>query len=203
MRRKSITSMKNQSRNPGLARRISAITTPTKNRMRNNVKKTIKTVLYSTFFSVVIGKMCQAQANKDSAPGKTSYSSSHTCGVAYLAPVKPDAALIAAMNEAKQQAPKKSDKPEELRAKVIVAKKVITMDPMHPETQAIATLGGRILALGTLEQVKDRVKDMPHDIITDFADQVIYPGFIESHAHAQSAGLQWMSIYLGQMKQMQ
>jgi len=124
------------------------------------------------------------------------------CGVSYLAPVEPDSAMIAAMEQAEAAAPPGTEQPAELRAKVFVARKIITLDPMYPESEAVAVLGDRILALGTLEQVKERIKDLPHDIVSDFADAYIYPGFIESHAHAQSAGLQWLNIYLGQMEQM-
>lgn len=91
--------------------------------------------------------------------------------------------------------------PVPLKARIFVAKKIITMDPMFPECTAVATLGGRILALGTLDQVEDRVKDMPSERVKGFENAILYPGFIEAHAHAQTAGLEWMTLYLGQMKQ--
>ncbi len=124
------------------------------------------------------------------------------CAMSHLAPAKPDSALLDALKKAQQAAPEGGAAPAALKAKVFIANKIITMDPMYPQTEAIATLGDRILALGTLQQVKQRVRDMPYEVITDFRNDVIYPGFIEAHAHAQTAGLEWMTIYLGQMRQM-
>jgi len=161
----------------------------------------ISSVLRTTAVIVMLSATMHVHAESAGAAATAAHGPGDMCGVTHLVPHAPDSAMIAAMSQVKPEAAR-DKQPSELRAKVFLAKKVITMDPMYPETQAIATLGGRILALGTLEQVKERVKDMPYDTVSDFANAVIYPGFIESHAHAQSAGLQWMTTYLGQMEQM-
>jgi hypothetical protein len=167
------------------------------------MQKIRRWVLHSFLMGALSMSLAQAGGagpNPSETPAINKAAGGETCGLTLLAPQEPDSAMIDAMRQ--EPAPSPAAAPAELKAKVFVAKKVITMDPMYPETQALATLGNRILALGTLDQVKARVASMPHEVITDFADDVIYPGFIESHAHAQTAGLEWMTIYLGQMKQM-
>lgn len=70
---------------------------------------------------------------------------------------------------------------------VFVAKKVVTMDPW-PEATAIAVSDGRILSVGSLEDLKPWTGKYPTTVDRQFADKVIYPGFVEPHAHPLLAG---------------
>ena len=72
---------------------------------------------------------------------------------------------------------------------VFLAKKVVTMDPAIPSATAIAVADGRILSVGTLEEMKPWTDRYPTSINRQFANKVIYPGFIEAHAHPLLAGI--------------
>ena len=69
------------------------------------------------------------------------------------------------------------------RATVFVAKEIITMDPGRPRAEAVAVIGGRIAALGTLAEVQALAGDQPYDIDETFRDKVIMAGFVEQHVH--------------------
>lgn len=72
---------------------------------------------------------------------------------------------------------------------VFVAKKIVTMDPAIPNATAVAVADGRILSVGTLEDLKPWTDKYPTQINRDFANKVIYPGFIEPHAHPLLGGI--------------
>ena len=74
-----------------------------------------------------------------------------------------------------------AESPEPIQ--VFVARKVVTMDPGWPEGTAVAVKSGRIVSVGTLEDFKPWLDRYPHVIDRQFADRVIYPGFIEAHGH--------------------
>lgn len=66
---------------------------------------------------------------------------------------------------------------------VFVAKKIVTMDPGWPEGTAVAVKDGRILSVGTIEDLEPWLKRFPYTIDERFKDKVIYPGFVEAHGH--------------------
>lgn len=66
---------------------------------------------------------------------------------------------------------------------VFVAKRIITMDPGWPEGTAVAVKDGRILSVGTLEDLEPWLSRFPYKIDESFKDNVIYPGFVEAHGH--------------------
>lgn len=72
---------------------------------------------------------------------------------------------------------------------VFIAKKIITMDPAIPNATAVAVADGRILSVGSLEEMKPWTDKYPTQINRDFANKVMYPGFIEPHAHPLLAGI--------------
>lgn len=72
---------------------------------------------------------------------------------------------------------------------VFVAKKVVTMDPSLPTATAVAVSDGKILSVGSLEDLKPWTSRYPTTINREFADKVIYPGFVEPHAHPLLGGL--------------
>ena len=72
---------------------------------------------------------------------------------------------------------------------VFTAKKIVTMDPAIPHATAVAVADGRILSVGSLEDMRPWTDKYPTQINRQFADKVIYPGFIEPHAHPLLAGI--------------
>jgi len=64
--------------------------------------------------------------------------------------------------------------------------RVITIDDDRPETQAIATRGAEILAVGTNDEIEDFIG--PATRVIDLAGRVVTPGFIEGHGHFMSLG---------------
>ncbi|MCA9689055.1 MAG: amidohydrolase [Myxococcales bacterium] len=63
------------------------------------------------------------------------------------------------------------------------AKEIVTLDPARPCTEAVAVVGDRILAAGTLDELLAAVGDQPYTIDRRFVDHVIVPGFIAQHDH--------------------
>ena len=72
---------------------------------------------------------------------------------------------------------------------VFVAKKIVTMDPSIPTATAVAVSDGRILSVGSLEDMKPWTDKYPTRIDRQFASKVMYPGFIEAHGHPLLAGI--------------
>lgn len=71
---------------------------------------------------------------------------------------------------------------------VYAAKKIVTMDPGWPEATAVAVRDGRILSVGTLDDLKPWLDKYPHRIERQFENNVIYPGFVEAHSHPLIGG---------------
>lgn len=80
---------------------------------------------------------------------------------------------------------------------VFTARKIVTLDPMQPQGTAVAVQDGRILSVGTLDQVKGWAGTTPVEVDTRFAKDVILPGFIEAHMHPHITGLLWEGVYVG------
>ena len=71
---------------------------------------------------------------------------------------------------------------------VFVAKKVITMDAGWPWSTAVAVRDGKILSVGSLDDLKPWLKSAPYKIDRTFADKILLPGFIEGHGHPLLGG---------------
>jgi predicted amidohydrolase YtcJ len=71
---------------------------------------------------------------------------------------------------------------------VFTARKIVTMDPGWPEATAVAVQNGRILSVGTLDNLKPWINKYPHQIDRRFQNYVIYPGFVEPHGHQLIGG---------------
>jgi predicted amidohydrolase YtcJ len=69
------------------------------------------------------------------------------------------------------------------------AKEIITLDPAKPKAEAIAVVGDRILAVGSLDELKKAAGNQPFAIDRSFAKHVIVPGFIGQHDHPLLAAL--------------
>jgi predicted amidohydrolase YtcJ len=72
---------------------------------------------------------------------------------------------------------------------IFTARKIITMNPSWPEATAVAVRDGQILEVGSLEDFEPWLAVDDHQIIDDFADQVIMPGLIDPHLHPLMAAV--------------
>ncbi|MEM7273135.1 MAG: amidohydrolase [Actinomycetota bacterium] len=78
------------------------------------------------------------------------------------------------------------------------ARRVITVNPARPEAPAVAVRGGRVLAVGPVDELSTwRDGDGTAPTIDDrFADHVLVPGFVEAHSHVMAGGM-WQMPYVG------
>ncbi|MBV0892657.1 amidohydrolase [Paracoccus sp. Z118] len=76
---------------------------------------------------------------------------------------------------------------------IFSARRIITMDPSRPEATHVLVHEGRILAVGTPEDMGDWAEAQQDD---SFADKVLMPGFVEGHAHMLEGSI-WRFTYLG------
>ncbi len=80
---------------------------------------------------------------------------------------------------------------------IYTAKTIVTEDPGTPAAEAVAVMGGKILGVGTLDEVQGWVTTQEVEIDRRFQDAVIVPGFIEAHMHPQITGVLWLGVYVG------
>ncbi len=66
---------------------------------------------------------------------------------------------------------------------IYTAKEIVTLDPEKPSATAVAVVNDRILAVGSLEELKAAAGEQPYSIDNTFADKVIVPGLIAQHDH--------------------
>ena len=66
---------------------------------------------------------------------------------------------------------------------IYTAAKIITMEADNPTATAVAVSGTRIVATGSLDQVKAALGDTPYRIDSTFDGKVVLPGFIDQHLH--------------------
>jgi len=69
------------------------------------------------------------------------------------------------------------------KAVIYIANKIITMDDDKPTATAVAVSGDRIVAVGTLEEVKNALNGQGFNIDKRFTDKIIMPGLIDPHLH--------------------
>ncbi len=95
--------------------------------------------------------------------------------------------------------PTATSQPGSPSGKIIIytAKTIVTLDPGTPTAQAVAVMDGKILGVGSLEEVRGWITNQEFEIDRRFADAVIVPGFIEPHMHPQFAGVLWQGVYVG------
>lgn len=69
-------------------------------------------------------------------------------------------------------------------ATIYLARKVVTMEADKPTATAVAVADGRIIAVGSLEEVKGVMNGgRPYELDRTFESKVIMPGFVEHHVH--------------------
>jgi predicted amidohydrolase YtcJ len=76
---------------------------------------------------------------------------------------------------------------------VFEARKIITMHPARPQATHVAVREGRILGVGSLEELQGWGA---HTLDRRFADKVLMPGLVEGHSHLM-AGTLWRYVYCG------
>lgn len=84
---------------------------------------------------------------------------------------------------------------------VFQAKEIVTLWNAMPTAQYVAVKDGKILAVADkLEQMSDWLKPNNYKLDTTFKNDVIVPGFYESHTHAQMLGYSWRYAYVGRFE---
>jgi predicted amidohydrolase YtcJ len=76
---------------------------------------------------------------------------------------------------------------------VLTAKKIITMSSVRSEAEAVAVRNGKILGVGTIDELKGWGKVTIDDT---FKDKTLIPGLIEGHCHIME-GVVWQYPYVG------
>lgn len=66
---------------------------------------------------------------------------------------------------------------------IFTAKKVLTMERTNPEAEAVAVRDKRIVAVGSLAEVKAALGDTKFAMNETFAGKLMLPGFIDQHLH--------------------
>ncbi|MEM2126714.1 MAG: amidohydrolase family protein [Candidatus Bathyarchaeia archaeon] len=83
---------------------------------------------------------------------------------------------------------------------VLLGGKVVTIDPKNRVAEAVAVKNGRIIKVGSDEDVKMLVG--PSTKVIDLKGRLVLPGFIDSHEHCITRGLQadWVNCSSPPMK---
>ncbi|SAK64596.1 amidohydrolase [Caballeronia ptereochthonis] len=77
--------------------------------------------------------------------------------------------------------------------KVLVARKILTMNPQQPVATHVAIRNGRILSVGARDDIRQWTDAEPD---TTFGDKVLMPGLVEGHSHLME-GAMWSAVYVG------
>jgi hypothetical protein len=64
-----------------------------------------------------------------------------------------------------------------------VARRIHTLEPANPTATAVAVSGKRIVAVGSLEEVKRALGDRAWVVDETFRGKVLLPGLIDQHLH--------------------
>ncbi len=78
---------------------------------------------------------------------------------------------------------------------IITGARVLTMDEARPRAEAVAVQGGRIVALGTSDEVL--ALRGPQTRVIEAAGRTLLPGFVESHLHLVLGGAELVQLQLG------
>ena len=76
--------------------------------------------------------------------------------------------------------------------------KLITLDPANPQARALAARGGKIVAIGTNQQMQLYIGGSTK--VIDLGGRLAIPGFIEGHGHFMSLGSSKMVLSLRDAK---
>jgi predicted amidohydrolase YtcJ len=103
-------------------------------------------------------------------------------------------AIVAAVAAAGVAVWKPWQAPAEPADLVLVNGKVVTLEDVQGEAQAIAVRGDRILAVGSTAEIRRHVG--PGTETIDLQGQLVIPGFIEGHGHFMGVGRAEMQLKL-------
>ena len=78
-------------------------------------------------------------------------------------------------------------------ATIFVAKEFITMDPKKPRAEAVAVVGGKIVAVGARADLMKLAGPQEFQVDETFKDKVVTAGFIDQHVHPFLAALTMMT----------
>ena len=81
---------------------------------------------------------------------------------------------------------------------IYAAKKIITMNPNQAVASHVAVQEGRILGVGSLEELSGWGA---YELDQTFAEKYLLPGFVEGHAHTMEGTL-WRFVYCGYFDRM-
>ena len=70
------------------------------------------------------------------------------------------------------------------------ARRILTMNPSRPEATHVAVRDGRILGVGSLDELAGWG---PHTLDERFADLFLMPGLVEGHSHLMAGSL-WRHV---------
>jgi hypothetical protein len=91
--------------------------------------------------------------------------------------------------------PGETVQPEQIAADTIYSGGLIlTMDDAQPTVEAVAVKDGRIVAVGSLDEVKAFERESTESVNLD--GRTMVPGFVDSHGHVVMGGLQALSANL-------
>lgn len=76
---------------------------------------------------------------------------------------------------------------------VFSARKIVTMNPSRPSATHVAVREGRIVAVGSFDEI---VGTSGAKVDDRFKDKVLLPGFVEGHSHIME-GMMWSLPYVG------
>ena len=69
---------------------------------------------------------------------------------------------------------------------ILINGNVITMDPNKPRAEAVAVLHGKIVAVGTSDEIRETAGRGTR--VIDVEGKTVVPGFIDAHNHMLSTG---------------
>ena len=73
---------------------------------------------------------------------------------------------------------------------VLINGKIVTVDKNFSIVQAVAIQGGKLIAVGTNDEVKSLIG--PNTKVIDLRGETVTPGFIDGHAHMDREGLRYL-----------
>ena len=89
--------------------------------------------------------------------------------------------------------------PQDASADLVLTNgKIVTVDSLRPEAEAMAVTGGTITALGTSAEIDDYIGEATQ--VIDLDGKLAIPGFIEGHGHYMGLGRARMILDLTKVK---
>ena len=76
---------------------------------------------------------------------------------------------------------------------IYTAREIVTLNPDKPKAAAVAVVGDKILAVGSLDELKAAVGEQEYTVDNTYNDNVIVPGLIAQHDHPLLSSLSMMS----------